>query len=166
MTSTLATRAESETLRAVVGFAAVVAPVLHSINDALEWYQQGFSTTQLWLNYVAFLPMPWFLLDVYAVHENRLRDAGLYGDFSMAQHLLTLRTRRCMHSLNRHRRATPAKTLMLRAPTETPVSSAQRRRRMSRDPTILPACGAVRISNLNASIVIPGNLNLRGRPVR
>ncbi|WP_255094231.1 hypothetical protein [Synechococcus sp. J7-Johnson] len=52
--------------------------------DVLEWFHGGFSTAQLWLNYVAFLPMPWLLLGLYAVYEPRqnllgLIGAGLYG---------------------------------------------------------------------------------------
>lgn len=46
-------------LAAAVGIAAVVAPALHVITDVLEWHHGGFSTVQLWLNYLAFLPMPW-----------------------------------------------------------------------------------------------------------
>ena len=70
---------KSNTLRAVVGAAAIVAPILHSITDAMEWYQHGFSQAQLWLNYVAFLPMPWLLLGIYAVHEEELGVPALVG---------------------------------------------------------------------------------------
>ena len=63
----------------VVGVAAIVAPILHSVTDAMEWYQQGFSPLQLWLNYVAFLPMPWLLLGMYAVREEQLGPTGLVG---------------------------------------------------------------------------------------
>lgn len=66
-------------LNIAVGSAAVVAPALHSITDLLEWYHGGFSTSQLWLNYVAFLPMPWLLLGLYAVHEPRPNVLGLIG---------------------------------------------------------------------------------------
>lgn len=67
------------TLRVVVGTAAIVAPLLHCVTDAMEWYQQGFSETQLWLNYLAFLPMPWLLLGVYAVVQKDLGALGLVG---------------------------------------------------------------------------------------
>jgi len=67
-------------LRLVVGIAAIVAPALHTASDALEWQQGGFSTVQLWLNYAAFLPMPWLLLGIHAVHrEPRLGIPGLVG---------------------------------------------------------------------------------------
>ena len=70
---------KSITLSVVVGVAAIVAPILHSVTDAMEWYQHGFSRTQLWLNYVAFLPMPWLLLGMYAVRERQLGLSGLVG---------------------------------------------------------------------------------------
>jgi hypothetical protein len=72
-------------LRVLVGLSAVIAPFLHSLSDLIEWYQGGFSTGQLWLNYIAFLPMPWLLLGIYAVHKNpepglfALLGALLYG---------------------------------------------------------------------------------------
>jgi hypothetical protein len=67
------------TLLVVVGWAAIVAPVLHSITDAMEWHQGGFSPLQLWLNYVAFLPMPWLLLGIYAVCSGKLGPSALIG---------------------------------------------------------------------------------------
>ena len=66
-------------LNVVVGVAALVAPALHSLTDAMEWYQRGFSALQLWLNYIAFLPMPWLLLGLYAVHDRRPSVMGLAG---------------------------------------------------------------------------------------
>lgn len=66
-------------LRLVIGGTAVVAPILHSVTDVMEWYQNGFSTKQLWLNYVAFLPMPWLLLGVYAVRTEVLGTSALIG---------------------------------------------------------------------------------------
>jgi hypothetical protein len=66
-------------LRVVVGTAAIAAPVLHSFTDAMEWYQGGFSTAQLWLNYVAFLPMPWLLLGICAVRAEALGASALVG---------------------------------------------------------------------------------------
>lgn len=66
-------------LRLVVGVAAIAAPILHSLTDVMEWYQNGFSTVQLWLNYLAFLPMPWLLLGVYAIHGDGLGAIALVG---------------------------------------------------------------------------------------
>jgi hypothetical protein len=66
-------------LNIAVGIAALVAPALHSLTDVMEWYHGGFSTAQLWLNYLAFLPMSWLLLGLYAVHEQRPNIFGLVG---------------------------------------------------------------------------------------
>jgi len=66
-------------LLVVVGWAAILAPVLHSITDAMEWHQGGFSPVQLWLNYLAFLPMPWLLLGIYAVRSEELGPSALVG---------------------------------------------------------------------------------------
>lgn len=66
-------------LHLVVGVAAVLAPALHSLTDALEWYRQGFSTAQLWCTYLAFLPMPWLLLGILAIHQPRPGLPGLAG---------------------------------------------------------------------------------------
>jgi hypothetical protein len=66
-------------LRVVVGGSAVAAPVLHSLTDVMEWYQNGFSPAQLWLNYIAFLPMPWLLLGVYATRREALGTDALIG---------------------------------------------------------------------------------------
>jgi hypothetical protein len=70
---------KSIALRVVVGAAAIVAPILHCVTDAMEWYQHGFSQAQLWLNYVAFLPMPWLLLGIYAIREEELGVSALVG---------------------------------------------------------------------------------------
>jgi len=66
-------------LLVVVGWAAIVAPVLHCITDAMELRQGGFSPVQLWLNYVAFLPMPWLLLGIYMVRSDELGPSALIG---------------------------------------------------------------------------------------
>ena len=66
-------------LSIAVGIAALVAPALHSLTDVMEWYHGGFSDVQLWLNYIAFLPMSWLLLGLYAVHRSRPNIVGLIG---------------------------------------------------------------------------------------
>jgi hypothetical protein len=43
------------TFEVVVGVAAITAPIVHSLSDAIEWLQGGFSGGQLWLSYVALL---------------------------------------------------------------------------------------------------------------
>lgn len=66
-------------LNIAVGTAALIAPALHSLTDVMEWHHGGFSNVQLWLNYIAFLPMPWLLLGMYAAHEQRPNALGLVG---------------------------------------------------------------------------------------
>jgi len=77
-------RRQPSALSLIVGLAALVAPALHTASDLVEWYQDGFSSPQLWLNYAAFLPMPWLLVGIVAVHVPRpaltaLLGAILYG---------------------------------------------------------------------------------------
>jgi hypothetical protein len=69
----------TDALRYAVGVAALLAPALHSLTDVMEWWSSGFTTSQLWLNYVAFLPMPWLLLGIYALHVPRPHALGLVG---------------------------------------------------------------------------------------
>lgn len=71
--------ARHDALRIVVGTAAIAAPAIHVATDLMEWQQGGFSDLQLWLNYAAFLPMPWLLLGIYAVHEPRPHAAAPAG---------------------------------------------------------------------------------------
>lgn len=66
-------------LRCVVGVTAIVAPALHSITDAMEWWHGGFTTTQLALNLAAFVPMPLLLPGIYALYRPRPGRAGLLG---------------------------------------------------------------------------------------
>lgn len=69
----------SRRLRLLIGVAALVAPALHTVTDLMEWHKQGFTETQLWLNFVAFLPMPLLLLCIHAVQEPRPGVVGLIG---------------------------------------------------------------------------------------
>jgi hypothetical protein len=68
-----------DALRHLVGIAAIAGPILHSATDVVEILQGGFSPALLWANYVAFLPMPWLLLGIYAVHPLRPAVVGLVG---------------------------------------------------------------------------------------
>jgi hypothetical protein len=70
---------KSAIIRAVVGTTAIVAPLLHSVTDVMEWHQHGFSAPQLWLNYIAFLPMPWLLLGIWVVQDRIVGALGLAG---------------------------------------------------------------------------------------
>lgn len=74
----------SPSLRRLMGVGAMGAPALHTATDVIEWAQGGFSTWQLWLNYVAFLPMPALMLALYVVQRSRaswwaMAGAMLYG---------------------------------------------------------------------------------------
>lgn len=63
----------------LVALAAIVFPILHSVTDVMEWAQKGFSPAQLWLNYIAFLPVPSILLGLYAAQRPRISRWGLVG---------------------------------------------------------------------------------------
>jgi len=66
-------------LKILVGVCAIVAPALHSTSDILEWYQHGLTPSQLWLSYIAFLPMPWLLFGICFLHEPKLGILGFVG---------------------------------------------------------------------------------------
>jgi len=71
-------------VRRLMGLGAMGTPALHTASDLVEWMQGGFSEWQLWLNYVAFLPMPAVMLGLYVVQRSRasawaMAGAMLYG---------------------------------------------------------------------------------------
>lgn len=71
-------------LRQLIGTAALVAPGLHLLSDVLEWVGGGFSPPQLWVNYLAFVLMPFLMVGLYAVQRPQagwgvLSGALLYG---------------------------------------------------------------------------------------
>jgi hypothetical protein len=49
------------------------------MTDVMEWVQGGFSEAQLWLNYVAFLPLPAVMVGLYAVQRPFISRVGLAG---------------------------------------------------------------------------------------
>lgn len=57
------------TTRKLVGWTAIVAPLLHTATGVLEWTQGGFSRAQLWLSYAAFLPVPALMRGLYAMQR-------------------------------------------------------------------------------------------------
>ncbi|MGE0190488.1 MAG: hypothetical protein AB7T63_00465 [Planctomycetota bacterium] len=69
----------SDKLRRLVGWAAIIAPGLHSLTDVIEWVQGGFSPLQLALNYVAFLALTVLLLGLHAVQSGRAGWMSLLG---------------------------------------------------------------------------------------
>lgn len=69
----------SDTSLRLLAVGAIVAPALHTLTDALEWVQGGFSGTQLILNYLAFLPVPVLMAGLFAVQRPRISLLGLAG---------------------------------------------------------------------------------------
>lgn len=69
----------SPAVRRLMGLGAMGAPALHTATDVAEWLQGGFSTWQLWLNYVAFLPMPALILALYVVQRSRVSTWAMAG---------------------------------------------------------------------------------------
>jgi hypothetical protein len=68
-----------DSVRRLVAWGALLAPAVHTLTDVLEWAQGGFSPPQLWLNYVAFLPLPAVMIGLYAVQTPRISRFGLLG---------------------------------------------------------------------------------------
>ena len=71
-------------LTRVIGCGAILAPAMHLASDLLELANDGFTRPQLWINYVAFLAMPFVLVGVYSTQAARahwltLTGALLYG---------------------------------------------------------------------------------------
>ena len=62
-----------------VAAGALLAPALHTITDAMEWLHGGFTPLQLWLNYLAFVPLPAVVLGLYAAQLPRITGLGLFG---------------------------------------------------------------------------------------
>jgi hypothetical protein len=66
-------------LRQLIGIAAIVGPGLHLLSDVLEWVGGGFSPVQLWVNYVAFVLMPFLMVGLYTVQRPQAGWAVLWG---------------------------------------------------------------------------------------
>jgi hypothetical protein len=66
-------------IRKLIAVGAIGAPLLHCVTDLLEWLQGGFSALQLWLNYVAFLPLPAIMIGLYAMQRPQVSLWGLAG---------------------------------------------------------------------------------------
>jgi hypothetical protein len=65
--------------RRLLALGAITAPALHTLTDAIEWAQGGFSPLQLWLNYLAFAALPFVMIGVYAYQRPRVSRVGLLG---------------------------------------------------------------------------------------
>ena len=66
-------------LRLIIGWTAIISPLLHILSDLLEVFGGGFSASQLWINYVAFLPIPFLVIGLYAVQLPRSGWMSLTG---------------------------------------------------------------------------------------
>lgn len=63
----------------LVGLAAIAGPLLHMVSDILEWYSNGFSSPQLYINLLGFLPLPFVILGLYWLRRRRLEVLGFAG---------------------------------------------------------------------------------------
>lgn len=66
-------------LRLIVGITTMIAAGAHMLSDLLEFYNNGFSNSQLWLNYAAFVPMPYLTLGVCLCHKAKLGPWSYVG---------------------------------------------------------------------------------------
>lgn len=66
-------------LRFLVGMTAIVAPLVHSLTDVIEWVSGGFSVTHLWANYVAFMLIPSMVIGLWAMQWPKIGWLGLLG---------------------------------------------------------------------------------------
>ncbi|MGL6260889.1 hypothetical protein [Vibrio sp. WXL210] len=63
----------------VIGVSTIVAPSVHILTDAAEWYHGRFSVFWLWLNYIAFVAMPFVVIGLYAIQRSKIQSFGLIG---------------------------------------------------------------------------------------
>ena len=66
-------------LRLVIGWIAIISPLLHILSDLLEVFGGGYTASQLWINYLAFLPIPWLMIGLYAFQRPRSSWMSLTG---------------------------------------------------------------------------------------
>jgi hypothetical protein len=67
-----------KSLRLIIALVAIVAPALHLLSDVMEWFA-GFSPAQLWINYAAFVLMPFMIIGLYAAQRPKIGWLGLTG---------------------------------------------------------------------------------------
>src|ERR1044071_3511608 len=68
----------NRSLKTAIALMAIVAPAVHLLSDAMEWCA-GFSPAQLWINYAAFVLMPFMIMGLYAVQRPKIGLIGLAG---------------------------------------------------------------------------------------
>ncbi len=59
----------SKNLRLIIGLVTVISPILHILSDLLEVFGGAFSAEQLWINYIAFVPIPFLMIGLYAIQR-------------------------------------------------------------------------------------------------
>lgn len=69
----------SKNLRLIIALTTIAASTLHILSDLLEVFSGGFSANQLWINYVAFLPIPFLMIGLYAFQRLRSGWMSLTG---------------------------------------------------------------------------------------
>ena len=63
----------------IIGWIAIISPLLHILSDLLEVFGGGYGASQLWINYLAFLPIPWLMIGLYAFQRPRSSWMSLAG---------------------------------------------------------------------------------------
>jgi hypothetical protein len=66
-------------LRIAIALTSIIAPALHFATDVMELANNGFTRPQLWINYIAFIAMPFLFIGLYAVQANRSHWSSLVG---------------------------------------------------------------------------------------
>ena len=66
-------------LQKLIGVGVIVAPGVHTLTDIAEWIAGGFSAPQLWVNYFAFLVLPFLMVGLYTVQRPKIGTLGLIG---------------------------------------------------------------------------------------
>lgn len=66
-------------LRLIIGWIAIISPLLYILSDILEVFGGGFAPSQLWINYLAFLPIPFLMIGLYAFQRPRSNWMSLTG---------------------------------------------------------------------------------------
>ncbi len=69
----------TRTLRWIIAITVIISSTLHLLSDVMEWTSGGFSQTQLLINYVGFLPIPFLMIGLYAYQRPRIGWGGLIG---------------------------------------------------------------------------------------
>ena len=66
-------------LHTLIGLTTLVSSIMYIISDSIELLESGFSATQLYLTYAAFVLIPFFVLGLYALQMPQSGWLGLIG---------------------------------------------------------------------------------------